>query len=64
MTETQRLEYLSDNVRKGIPIDLSEAKEVIEYQLELRAKKDNSFFNRILKRLGGLRSHTEGNKTT
>ena len=36
----ERLEALSDKVRMGIPIDFSEALEVIEYQERLRAERE------------------------
>lgn len=35
----ERLEALSDNVRKGIPVNFKEALEVIEYQNKLKADK-------------------------
>jgi len=40
--EIKRLEELSDQVRMGIPIDFSEAIEVIEYQTELAEIRANS----------------------
>jgi hypothetical protein len=35
----ERLEFLSDQVRKGIPIDLNEAIEVINYQNYLKKNR-------------------------
>lgn len=54
MEKNQRLEELSDNVRKGIPIGFMEALEVIDYQEKLKASKPKpknkifDFFRRIL----------------
>ena len=45
----ERLEFLSDNVRKGIPISFTEALEVIEYQENLKTNKEKSFFKQVLK---------------
>lgn len=39
MEKIQRLEELSDKVRKGEPIGFGEALEVIEYQQALKANK-------------------------
>lgn len=36
----ERLEELSDEVRKGIPISFAEALEVVEYQEMLRQKRE------------------------
>ena len=44
----KRLEELSDKVRRGTPILMVEAVEVIEYQEQLRKNK-LPFINRILK---------------
>ena len=44
----ERLEQLSDRVRMGIPIDLIEALEVIEYQENLKKNKKKSFVHRII----------------
>jgi len=35
----KRLEELSDNVRRGIPINMNEALEVVEYQEMLKKNK-------------------------
>lgn len=43
-----RLEELSDMVRRGIPIGMGEAMEVIEYQEQLKKNK-LPFTDRILK---------------
>jgi hypothetical protein len=43
-----RLEELSDKVRKGIPISMVEAMEVIEYQEQLKKNK-LPYIDRILK---------------
>lgn len=43
----KRLEELSDKVRQGIPINISDALEVIEYQ----TKKNNSFLYKLKKLL-------------
>ena len=43
-----RLEELSDKVRRGIPISMEEAVEVIEYQEQLKKNK-LPFTDRILK---------------
>ena len=49
----QRLELLSEKVRRGEPIDFSEAIEVIEYQEQLKqARKTNSFFGRVCRFFG------------
>jgi len=46
-----RLETLSDMVRKGQPIDFSEAIEVINYQENLKLeRKKNSFMYKVFKR--------------
>ena len=47
-----RLEMLSDKVRKGIPIDFSEALEVVEYQEALRRERDKSVWQRFIHWLG------------
>lgn len=44
----KRLEELSDKVRKGIPVSMGEAMEVIEYQEQLRKNK-LPYIDRILK---------------
>ena len=44
----KRLEILSDEVRKGNPIGLSEALEVIQYQTEMRKyKKQSKWYQRL-----------------
>ena len=43
-----RLEELSDKVRRGIPVSMGEAMEVIEYQEQLRKNK-LPYIDRILK---------------
>ena len=43
-----RLEELSDKVRRGIPIGMGESMEVIEYQEQLKKNK-LPFTDRILK---------------
>lgn len=43
-----RLEELSDKVRRGIPISMVEAMEVIEYQEQLKKNKV-PYIDRILK---------------
>jgi len=46
-----RLEKLSDMVRKGQPIDFSEAIEVINYLENLKLeRKKNSFMYKVFKR--------------
>ena len=49
--ENECLEFLSDEVRKGNPIDFFEALEVIEYQEKLKEEKKNkkTFKNFICK---------------
>ncbi len=52
----QRLERLSDQVRRGIPIDFHEAIQVIDYQQRLQQeRKNNSWMNRV-RRFFGLKS--------
>lgn len=54
MAQNQRLEELSDKVRKGIPVSFIEALEVINYQEKLKANKPklknkiSDFFKRVL----------------
>lgn len=49
----ERLEMLSNKVRRGEPIDFSEAIEVIEYQEQLKQeRKTNSFVSRVLRFFG------------
>ena len=47
----ERLEALSDKVRMGIPIDFSEALEVIEYQRRIRAEREAKRSKTIIGRL-------------
>ena len=47
----ERLEALSDKVRMGIPIDFSEALEVIEYQGRIRAEREAKRSKTIIGRL-------------
>jgi len=47
----ERLEALSDKVRMGIPIDFSEALEVIDYQERLRAEREAKRGKTIIGRL-------------
>ena len=47
MNEHARLEYLSDQIRKGIPVDFNEAIEAIEYQEGLREKRESSNWNKL-----------------
>lgn len=55
----KRLEDLSDKVRQGIPIDFSEAMEVIEYQSKLKQerldKASNSFVGRFMRWIRGVK---------
>ena len=52
----ERLEMLSDKVRMGIPIDFSEAIEVIDYQMKLQQeRKTNSWIYKV-RRFFGFRS--------
>ena len=44
----KRLEQLSEKVRMGIPIEFTEALEVIEYQENLKKNKKKSFVRRIV----------------
>ena len=51
----ERLEMLSNKVRRGEPIDFSEAIEVIHYQEQLKQdRKNNSLINKI-KRFFGVK---------
>ena len=44
----KRLEILSDEVRRGNPIGLGEALEVIQYQTEIRKyKKQTKWYRRL-----------------
>jgi hypothetical protein len=44
----KRLEELSDKVRRGTPISMSEALEVIDYQEALRAHKKTTLKERFI----------------
>ncbi len=49
----ERLEMLSDKVRMGVPIDFSEAIEVVDYQMKLQQeRKTNSWMNRVRRFFG------------
>ena len=49
----ERLEMLSDKVRKGVPIDFSEAIEVIDYQMKLQQeRKTNSWIYKVQRFFG------------
>jgi hypothetical protein len=49
----ERLEMLSEKVRRGQPIDFSEAIEVIDYQEQLKQeRKANSFVARVRRFFG------------
>lgn len=46
--KNERLEILSDEVRRGNPIGLNEALEVIQYQTEMRKyKKQTKWYQRL-----------------
>ena len=46
--KNKRLEILSDEVRRGNPIGLNEALEVIQYQTEIRKyKKQTKWYQRL-----------------
>ena len=49
----ERLEMLSDKVRMGVPIDFSEAIEVIDYQTKLQQeRKNNSWIYKVQRFFG------------
>ncbi len=49
----ERLEMLSDKVRMGVPIDFSEAIEVIDYQMKLQQElKTNSWIYKVRRFFG------------
>ena len=49
----ERLEMLSDKVRMGVPIDFSEAIEVIDYQMKLQQeRKNNSWIYKVRRFFG------------
>ena len=53
LMKDDRLEILSDMVRKGQPIDFSEAIEVINYQENLKLeRKKNSFVYKVKRWFG------------
>ena len=53
LMKDDRLEILSDMVRKGQPIDFSEAIEVINYQKNLKLeRKKNSFMYKVKRWIG------------
>lgn len=52
--KNDRLELLSDMVRKGEPIGFFEALEVIEYQEQLKLERSRESFLTKLKRMIGL----------
>ena len=53
LMKDDRLEILSDMVRKGQPIDFSEAMEVINYQENLKLeRKKNSFVYKVKRWIG------------
>lgn len=48
MKKDLRLEDLSDRVRKGTPVSMIEALEVIQYQTEIRKyKKQTKWYQRL-----------------
>ena len=51
MVMDKRLENLSDMVRKGIPIDIGDAFEVIDYQTRLRVERANKQDKTIIGRI-------------
>lgn len=44
----KRLEELSDKVRRGMPISMSEAMEVVEYQEVLRKNKKQTLKDKFI----------------
>ena len=53
LMKDDRLEILSDMVRKGQPIDFSEVIEVINYQENLKLeRKKNSFMYKVKRWIG------------
>lgn len=56
MNKDQRLEELSDLIRSGVPVDFSQAIEVIDYQERLKAAKkaerDRTLFGKLLNWMG------------
>ena len=54
----ERLEMLSDKVRMGVPIDFSEAIEVIDYQMKLQQeRKTNSWIYKVRRFFGLNHEH-------
>jgi hypothetical protein len=49
-----RLEMLSDKVRMGVPIDFSEAIEVIDYQMKLQQERKNNSWVCKVRRFFGV----------
>ena len=47
----ERLEELSDQVRRGIPIDLRDALEVVAYQESLREQRKGWWFTKACKKI-------------
>ena len=46
--KNDKLEFISDQIRQGIPVGIYEAIAAIEYQEQLRHKREqNSVFNRM-----------------
>ena len=46
--KNDRLEFISDQIRQGIPVGIYEAIAAIEYQEQLRHEREqNSVFNRM-----------------
>ena len=53
-----RLEMLSDKVRRGEPIDFADAIEVIDYQMKLKQEQINhSWVNRLRRFFGKKNEH-------
>ena len=46
----KRLEELSDKIRQGVPVSLSEALEVIEYQSKLEKERQDKASNSLVGR--------------
>ena len=47
-TRDDRLEFISDQIRKGIPVGLYEAIEAIDYQNRLKEYKNKKWWKKIL----------------
>jgi len=53
-----RLEMLSDKVRRGEPIDFADAIDVIDYQMKLKQERiNNSWINRVRRFFGMKNEH-------